>query len=119
MMANHSNKKAGKTSRDLSEILNRVDQLPVLDNRSPDEIVGYDEHGVPSSAMPPTPAVPAQRAPDSVQDPDMEDWRKAFGDNIPAAVKEFLQYRHREWELEMEDDLKARQEAKAGRTQKS
>lgn len=31
----------------LEDILRRVDQLPVLDNRTPDEIVGYDEHGLP------------------------------------------------------------------------
>ncbi len=31
----------------LWEILRRVDQLPVLDTRSPDEIVGYDENGLP------------------------------------------------------------------------
>jgi hypothetical protein len=24
-----------------------VDQLPVLDSRSPDQILGYDEHGLP------------------------------------------------------------------------
>jgi antitoxin VapB len=27
--------------------LRRVDALPVLDARTPDEILGYDEHGVP------------------------------------------------------------------------
>jgi antitoxin VapB len=31
----------------LGEILRRVDQLPVLDTRSADEIVGYDERGLP------------------------------------------------------------------------
>jgi len=31
----------------LEEILRRVDQLPILDSRSPDEILGYDEHGLP------------------------------------------------------------------------
>lgn len=31
----------------LDEILQRVDQLPVLDSRTPDEILGYDEHGLP------------------------------------------------------------------------
>ncbi len=31
----------------LEEILQRVDQLPVLDPRAPDEILGYDEHGLP------------------------------------------------------------------------
>ncbi len=31
----------------LEEILDRVDQLPVLDSRPPDEIMGYDEHGLP------------------------------------------------------------------------
>lgn len=31
----------------LTEILRRVDQLPVLDPRSPEEILGYDHHGLP------------------------------------------------------------------------
>lgn len=31
----------------LRDILQRVDRLPVLDRRTPDEIVGYDEHGFP------------------------------------------------------------------------
>lgn len=33
---------------DLEAIRNRMAALPVLDNRSPDEIIGYDENGVPS-----------------------------------------------------------------------
>lgn len=28
-------------------ILRRIDALPLLDDRSPDEILGYDEHGLP------------------------------------------------------------------------
>jgi antitoxin VapB len=31
----------------LEEILHRVDELPVLDSRTVDEILGYDEHGLP------------------------------------------------------------------------
>jgi len=31
----------------LEEILRRVDRLPVLDERTADEILGYDEHGLP------------------------------------------------------------------------
>jgi len=31
----------------IEEILRRVDQLPVRDSRRPDEILGYDEHGLP------------------------------------------------------------------------
>jgi antitoxin VapB len=31
----------------LQDILHRVDQLPILDPRTPDEIVGYDENGLP------------------------------------------------------------------------
>ena len=31
----------------LEEILRRVDRMPVLDPRTPDEILGYDEHGLP------------------------------------------------------------------------
>jgi len=34
-------------AKQLQEILRRVDQLPVLDSRSPEEIVGYDENGLP------------------------------------------------------------------------
>jgi len=34
-------------TKQLQEILGRVDQLPVLDSRSPEEIVGYDENGLP------------------------------------------------------------------------
>jgi antitoxin VapB len=31
----------------LREIGERCSKLPVLDDRSPDEILGYDEHGLP------------------------------------------------------------------------
>ena len=31
----------------LEDILRRVDRLPTLDTRREDEILGYDEHGVP------------------------------------------------------------------------
>ena len=31
----------------LEEILRRVDQLPILDSRTADEILGYDDHGLP------------------------------------------------------------------------
>lgn len=28
-------------------VLRRMDALPILDDRTPDQIIGYDEHGVP------------------------------------------------------------------------
>ena len=31
----------------LDDILRRVDRLPVVDSRTPDEILGYDENGLP------------------------------------------------------------------------
>lgn len=34
--------------RDIDEILARVDALPDLDTRTADEIIGYDENGLPS-----------------------------------------------------------------------
>ena len=34
-----------KFHRDIEEIVQRVKQLPVLDDRSPDEIIGYNKHG--------------------------------------------------------------------------
>lgn len=33
---------------DLEAIRIRLNALPVLDDRTPDEIIGYDEHGIPS-----------------------------------------------------------------------
>jgi antitoxin VapB len=32
---------------EIEEMLERVHALPVLDSRSPDEIIGYDEYGLP------------------------------------------------------------------------
>ena len=34
----------------VKEILDQVDRLPVLDSRPADEIIGYDEHGLPRAA---------------------------------------------------------------------
>jgi antitoxin VapB len=33
-------------SRGIDEIVERVKRLPVLDHRTPDEIIGYNEHGL-------------------------------------------------------------------------
>jgi len=35
------------TNSEIDEILRRVDSLPVLNSRTADEILGYDEHGLP------------------------------------------------------------------------
>ncbi len=40
-------RRATATSASVEEILRRVDALPTLDTRSEDEILGYDEHGLP------------------------------------------------------------------------
>ena len=34
-------------TREIEAILRRVDDLAELDNRLPEEILGYDEHGLP------------------------------------------------------------------------
>jgi antitoxin VapB len=33
---------------EIRRIQREVQSLPVLDDRTPDEIIGYDEHGLPS-----------------------------------------------------------------------
>jgi hypothetical protein len=94
-------REAEETGRESKDILRRVDALPVKDPRTWDEILGYDENGLPQlqeSCASETPVFRPYR--------------------IPKAVQEFLKYRHREWELGMEADLKARQEARAERTRK-
>lgn len=35
-------------TREINEILRRVDALPILDSRSEDDILGYDENGTPN-----------------------------------------------------------------------
>ncbi len=40
-------RRARVLSRQVEDILQRVDAMPTQDNRSPDEILGYDEHGLP------------------------------------------------------------------------
>ena len=35
-------------SRQVEDILSRVDRMPSVDNRTPDEILGYDENGLPT-----------------------------------------------------------------------
>jgi hypothetical protein len=56
-MTDRFDNNAGKTTGELAKILNRVDQLPVLDDRSPEEIIGYDENGLPAALTPSAPAV--------------------------------------------------------------
>jgi antitoxin VapB len=40
-------RRARVVSRQIEDILQRVDAMPTQDNRSPDEILGYDDHGLP------------------------------------------------------------------------
>jgi antitoxin VapB len=40
-------RRARVLSRQIDDILQRVDAMPIQDHRSPDEILGYDEHGLP------------------------------------------------------------------------
>jgi len=44
------NPDADNLAAELDELLRRVDALPTLDNRSADEILEYDDHGMPSQA---------------------------------------------------------------------
>lgn len=77
---------------DLDDILRRVDSLPILDPRSPDEILGYDENGLPTGK---------ERA----RWHDFEAGaREILGDRI---LEDFLKYRHREWEENLGKEAKS------------
>ena len=41
---------AAKQKAEIEASLRRIDSLPILDSRSEDEILGYDEHGMPESS---------------------------------------------------------------------
>jgi len=47
MTADPKKRELERTKSEIDEILRRVDSLPVLDSRTADEIIGYDEHGLP------------------------------------------------------------------------
>ena len=40
-------RRSGILASQLEDILRRVDQLPILDPRAADEVLNYDEHGLP------------------------------------------------------------------------
>jgi len=40
-----------RTKSEIDEILRRVDSLPVLDSRPADEVLGYNDHGMPDSRV--------------------------------------------------------------------
>lgn len=43
---------AKRLPEEIEDILQRMDALPILDNRPEDEILGYDELGLPGSSTP-------------------------------------------------------------------
>lgn len=49
-MTNDTGRKKRKqeTKTDIDDILRRVDSMPIFDPPSPDEIIGYDENGLPA-----------------------------------------------------------------------
>jgi antitoxin VapB len=44
----NSNRRSQALAAQIDDILQRVDAMPDLDARTPDEIIGYDEDGLPS-----------------------------------------------------------------------
>jgi len=44
----NSNRRSQALAAQIDDILKRVDEMPELDARTPDEIIGYDENGLPS-----------------------------------------------------------------------
>ena len=83
----------------VDEILRRVDALPVIDNRSPDEIVGYDANGLPASDTARTESVsPTQEQ--AGNEFDFEAYRQEILSDPKAKhiIETFLKYRHRERE---------------------
>lgn len=42
-----NNRRSQALGAQLDDILRRVDEMPDLDPRTPDEIIGYDENGLP------------------------------------------------------------------------
>jgi antitoxin VapB len=43
----NSNRRSQTLAAQIDDILKRVDEMPDLDTRTPDEIIGYDDDGLP------------------------------------------------------------------------
>jgi len=98
-MAHCSDKTADQTPPEVNDILKRVADLPALDNRSPEEIIGYDENGAPSQPEMQPDCASAQAEELPAKYPDFAARRKKiFGDRVVDAVEDFLKHRHRDWE---------------------
>ncbi len=82
MTTNSKKNEAEETKREIEDIFRRVDALPVEDSRAADEILGYDENGLPQSE---DPKCAAERT-------------GADADRVPKPVQDFLKHRHRDWE---------------------
>ena len=96
-MASNRRKKRNQRRRiKVNDILERVDTLPILDPRSADEVVGYDEQGLPAQRD--VRAVPTDSAGENGF--DFEAYRKEVLNDPKAreVIELFLKYRHREWE---------------------
>jgi hypothetical protein len=97
-MASNTRRKKRNQRRGIkvNDVLERVDSLPILDLRSADEIVGYDEHGLPAQRE--VRAAPTDSAGENGF--DFEAYRKAVLNDPKAreVIEFFLKYRHRERE---------------------
>jgi hypothetical protein len=90
MTDDRKQKEQTKPKKELDDILRRVDSLPVLDPRSPDEIIGYDKDGLAT-----------QCGTGSAENTfDFDAYRKKVLADPKAeeAIEFFLKHRHREWE---------------------
>jgi len=47
-LSRHPPRKRKASKEEILKILAEIDKLPIIDPRSPDELVGYDEDGLPS-----------------------------------------------------------------------
>jgi hypothetical protein len=120
-MTKRSGKKNRKKLRELNKILNRMDRLPVRDIREPDQIIGYDEAGLPTGSPTSTPAAPTRGEQCSWESFDFAAYKKKVlsDPTSRAVIEDFLKHRHREWELEMEPDLVRRAKARRGRARRN
>jgi len=50
-MTDDSKQNLEQTNSEIDEILRQVDSLPIRDSRTADEVVGYDEHGLPEPSV--------------------------------------------------------------------
>jgi hypothetical protein len=94
-MTARSKKKAERAKIKVDDIMRRVDRLPILDSHTADEILGYDEGGLPQPSNLKPESEPATALPPAKWPDFAARRKKIFGNRVLTTVDDLIKDRGR------------------------